>query len=319
MKSLNSRTRSFAFSLAFLLISGLATAQVPDPDAATLEGDFTSETATANGISLHYVRGGAGPAVVLLHGYPQDWYEWHRVMPRLARRFTVVAVDLRGVGRSGVTANGYDAETLAEDIHSLVQHLGLERIYLAGHDIGGMVTYAYARLYPETLRGAMILDVPLPGVEPWESVTVDPLLWHFEFHQTPHVPEALVAGRQEAYFRLAFFDRFAGDPSVFTDEELARYAESYAAPDRLRAGFAFYRAFPANAQFNRSRRTPIDVPIVLAGGEHAVGQINPVIAEALRELGVRDVKTEQIANSGHYVADEQPDAVAALIERYAGN
>lgn len=319
MKTIIANVPFWALIIILFLIPSVGESQVPDPGAATLEGDFTSETATVNGVSLHYVRGGAGPAVVLLHGYPQDWYEWHRVMPRLTRQFTVVAVDLRGVGRSGVTADGYDVETLAGDIHSLVQHLGLERIYLAGHDIGGMVTYAYARMYPETLRGAMILDVPLPGIEPWESVTVDPLLWHFEFHQTPHVPETLVAGRQEAYFRQAFFDRLAGDPSVFTDEELARYAESYAAPDRLRAGFAFYRAFPANAQFNRSQRTPIDVPIVLVGGDHAVGQINPVIAEALREQGATDVKTELVTNSGHYVADEQPDAVAALIERYAGN
>lgn len=308
------------FAIALVILSPtLGVSQVPDPGVTQLGPEFTSEMATVNDVTLHYVRGGTGPAVILLHGYPQDWYEWHEVMPRLAERFTVIAVDLRGIGGSEVTTSGYDAATLAEDIHSLVRHLELSRVYLAGHDIGGMVAYAYARMYPEDLRGAMILDVPLPGIEPWAAVRVDPLLWHFEFHQTPRVPEALVEGRQATYFRLAFFNRLAEDPSVFSGDEVARYAESYAAPDRLRAGFEFYRAFPANARFNQSHRSPIDLPIVLVGGEHAVGQINPVIAGALRKLGATNVTTELIRNSGHYVADEQPNAVAALIERYAAN
>ena len=128
-----------------------------------------------NGTVLHYVRGGSGPAVILLHGFPQDWYEYHQVMPRLAQRFTVVAVDLRRIGGSTATAGGYEAANLAEDIRQLSQQLQLERPYLVGHDMGAMVAYAFARRFPDAARGVMLLDVPLPGIEPWDKVVADPL------------------------------------------------------------------------------------------------------------------------------------------------
>jgi pimeloyl-ACP methyl ester carboxylesterase len=124
---------------------------------------FVSRTANVNGTTLHYARGGRGPAVILLHGFPQDWSVFRRIMPRLARAFTVVAVDLRGIGGSTPAPNVYDAATLAEDIHQLARHLALEKPYIAGHDNGGTVAYALARLHPEAPRGVMILDVPIPG------------------------------------------------------------------------------------------------------------------------------------------------------------
>jgi hypothetical protein len=110
-----------------------------DPALATLGGGFVSDSAQVNGTSLHYVRGGTGSAVILVHGFPEDWYEYHRVMPLLAKQFTVVAVDLRGIGGSAETAGGYDAANMAEDVHQLAEHLHLEHVYVVGHDIGGMV------------------------------------------------------------------------------------------------------------------------------------------------------------------------------------
>jgi pimeloyl-ACP methyl ester carboxylesterase len=150
---------------------------------------FVSGTANVNGTTLHYVRGGVGPAVILLHGFPQDWYAFRRIMPRLAANFTVVSVDMRGVGGSAVIADAYDAATVAEDIRQLAAELDLGSIYFVGQDNGGIVAYTFARLYPQTTRGVMILDVPLPGIEPWEEVKAEPLLWHFGFHQTADLPE----------------------------------------------------------------------------------------------------------------------------------
>ena len=129
-----------------------------DAALAQLGDGFVSSTVNVNATTLHYVRGGSGPAVILLHGFPQDWSVFRRIMPRLARTFTVVAVDLRGIGGSTQAANAYDAATLGEDIHLLVLHLGLEKPYVAGHDNGGMVAYALARLHPQGIRGVMILD-----------------------------------------------------------------------------------------------------------------------------------------------------------------
>ena len=138
--------------------------QMADPAVVALGSGFVSDTARVNGATLHYVRGGAGPAVILLHGFPEDWYAYHRIMPQLAKQFTVVAVDLRGIGGSAATASGYDAANMAEDVHQLAEHLHLEHVYVVGHDIGGMVAYAFARRYPETSRGVMMLDAPLPGL-----------------------------------------------------------------------------------------------------------------------------------------------------------
>jgi len=283
-----------------------------DPGLATLGAGFVSSTAQANGTTLHYVRGGTGRAVILLHGFPEDWYAYHRVMPLLAKHFTVVAVDLRGIGGSAVTAGGYDAANMAEDVHQLVEHLHLEHVYVVGHDIGGMVAYALARRYPETSRGVMMLDSPLPGLGAWDAVKSSRITWHINFQQTPELPEQLIAGREAIYFRHFL------DPDTFSDADVARYARAYAAPEHLRALLEIYRAFPANEKFNAAQQSALSLPFVLAPGENSpFEKFTPSFAEALRDHGCTNVKIEVIKNSVHYVADEQPDAVAQLIERYA--
>jgi pimeloyl-ACP methyl ester carboxylesterase len=283
-----------------------------DPGLATLEGGFVSGTAPANGTTLHYVRGGTGPAVILLHGFPEDWYEYHRVMPLLAKHFEVVAVDLRGIGGSAATPDGYEASNMAEDVHHLTEHLHLEHVYVVGHDIGGMVACAFVRRYPETCRGVMLLDAPVPGLGPWDAVKANPITWHIHFQQTPDLPEQLIAGREAVYLR-----HFLGS-DTFSDADVARYARAYAAPEHLRAALEIYRAFPLNEKFNAAQQSEISLPVVLAPGENSpFEKLMPGFAEALRDHGCANVKIEVIKNSAHYVADEQPEAVAQLVERYA--
>ena len=286
--------------------------QRTDPGLATLGGGFLSDTAQVNGTTLHYVCGGSGPAVILLHGFPEDWYAYHRIMPLLAKQFTVVAVDLRGIGGSAATPGGYDAANMAEDVRQLAEHLHLEHVYVVGHDIGGMVAYAFVRRYPETCRGVMLLDAPVPGLGPWDAVKANPITWHIHFQQTPNLPEQLIAGREAIYFRHFL------DSDTFSDADVARYARAYAAPQHLRALLEIYRAIPANEKFNAAQRSAISVPLVLAPGENSpFEKLMPSFAEALRDHGCANVKIEVIKNSVHYVADEQPDAVAELVERYA--
>lgn len=310
------RLQAFTVLMGFLLISSiLAQSQATQADNsafASLRAGFVSRTAPVNGTRLHYVRGGTGPAVILLHGFPEDSYEYHRVMPLLAKHFAVVAVDLRGIGGSAATADGYDAANMAEDVYQLLKHLHLEHVYVVGHDIGGMVAYAYVRRYPETSRGVMLLDAPIPGLGPWEAVETNPTIWHIHFQQTPDLPEQLIAGREAIYFRHFL------DSATFSDADVARYARAYAAPRHLRALLEIYRAFPANEKFNRAQRSAISVPLVLAPGENSpFEKLMPGFAKALRDHGWANVKIEVIRNSAHYVADEQPGAVAQLIERYA--
>lgn len=285
--------------------------QTASPSLAELGSGFESSTVEVNDTTLHYVRGGRGPAVVLVHGFPQDWYEYHRIMPRLAKSFTVVAVDLRGMGGSSVATSGFDAPNLAEDIRQLTEKLGLDRPYVVGHDIGGMVAYAFARLNPATTRGAMILDVPLPGIDPWDESTAG--LWHIRFHQTPNLPEELIDNSLSTYFRFNF------DPEHFSDAEVARYQEAYADPRKLHAGLELYRAFPANGEFNAARTERLDVPLVWASGARGpFATIGPAVVEALRAKGATNVTSESVPDSDHFVANLQPDFVAGMIERHAG-
>ena len=270
---------------------------------------FESKFAQVNGTRLHYVRGGRGSALILLHGFPEDWYEFRLVMPRLAKTFTVVAVDLRGVGESDQSETGYDAANLAEDIHQLVETLGLEHVYVFGHDIGGMVAYAFARRYPRSARGVMILDAAFPGLDPWHDISGHPAFWHVRFHQTV-LPEKLVSGRQVEYFRFFL--------SQFSDDDLGHYAQSYRDPDHLRAAFETYRAFPANEKFFAAQSEQIDLPIVIGSGEHdAFAEFLPRIAAAMRVHGCTNLTTETVKGAAHYVAEEKPEAVAELIRRYA--
>jgi pimeloyl-ACP methyl ester carboxylesterase len=279
-----------------------------DPAVAQLGKGFVSNTAKVNGTTLHYVRGGTGPAVILVHGFPQDWYEFHKIMPRLAKKFTVIAVDLRGVGGSAATPKGYEAANLAEDINQLIRQLKLEKVYVAGHDIGGIVAYALARLYPQTMRGVMILEVPLPGLEPWDEVKT---FWHINFHQTPELPEALLAGQQKTYFNF-FFKWGTFNKKAINDADLTHYVNSYSSPAQLRAGLEFYRAFPANEKFNANQSGEIDIPLTLVGGDNSFGKLMPKLVDALRRHGCKNVALEIMKDSSHYVADEQPDIVCDL-------
>jgi pimeloyl-ACP methyl ester carboxylesterase len=265
-----------------------------------------------NGITLHYVRGGSGPAVILIHGFPQDWSEYRAIMPQLSKHFTVIAVDLRGVGGSSAPSGGYDAASMAEDVYQLTAALKLEHPYVVGHDIGGMVAFAYARRHPEATRGAMILDVPLPGIAGWDEIQGDPSVWHFHFMQVPGLAEKLVDGRQAEYFNYFFsFGKFS--PS-----EVTHLVNSYATPAQLHAAFEMYRAFPADALWNLAQRGANPVPLFLGAGDKSpFAKLIPKMADDLRANGFTHVSTGLIEGGVHYLVQDQPNAVAQLIAKYA--
>jgi pimeloyl-ACP methyl ester carboxylesterase len=270
-----------------------AQAQVASSTAATgLGTDFKSETASVNGTTLHYVRGGKGPALILIHGFPQDWFEYQLIMPRLAKRFTVVAVDLRGIGGSMATPGGYDAVNMAEDVDQLASTLKLQHVYVVGHDVGGQVAYALVCRHRQDLRGAMILDAPIPGVAGWDESMSNPALWHVGFMQVPGLAEKLVDGRQDAY--LGYFFGF----SKFTPAQQAHYVKAYGTRAQLHAMFEMYRAFPANVKVNAQQRGPNDVPLFLAtGAKSPFAVMLPKMAGDLRAKGFSHVETGTIPNA----------------------
>jgi pimeloyl-ACP methyl ester carboxylesterase len=145
-------------------------------------------------------------------------------MPRLAKQFTVIALDLRGIGGSTATPDGHDAANMAEDIQQLILKIKLEQVFIVGHDIGGHVAYAFVRRYQQITRGAMILDTPIPGIKGWSEIQGHPSVWHMQFMQVPELPEKLVADRQAEY--LGYFFHFGR----FTPSEVAHYVKAYSTP-----------------------------------------------------------------------------------------
>ena len=266
---------------------------------------------------VRYLRAGSGPTtIVLLHGWPQSSHEWRRVMPLLADRYTIIAPDLRGIGGTSSPSDNFEKTTMARDVHGLVTRLGVRRVVIVGHDIGGMVAYAYARLYPREIIGVAVLDAPLPGVEPWNAMKNSPKAWHFDFHRQDPLAERLVEGRQAAYFRY-MIDSVSIRDSAISDADIAAYVSAYRSPESLAAGFEWYRAFPADEIFNASRRERLDVPVLLAGGGGSMGSNLVQVEQGLRSLGVRNIRLAVIANAGHHIAEENPQATASTIATFA--
>ncbi|USI74643.1 alpha/beta fold hydrolase [Sphingomonas morindae] len=278
---------------------------------AALDG-FTQQMVPANGIALHSVTGGDGPPIVLLHGFPQSWWEWRKVMPLLADRFSVVALDLRGAGFSDCPADGYDKATLAKDVHAAMRALGHERYAVCGHDIGGMVAVAVAATHRDTVTHLAVLDVPLPGWSKWEATAAG--LWHFGFHIKRDLPERLIHGREYDYI-AAFVAERMYDHTHFDPEDLEIFARALALPGRTRGAMEWYRAFAADHPAALAwKRQPLEMPVLALGGEHRFG---PHMVDMLKEFA-RDVTGGSIARASHYVADERPKEVAAALIRFLG-
>jgi pimeloyl-ACP methyl ester carboxylesterase len=264
---------------------------------------FSHRMASVNGIQMHYVIGGQGDPVVLLHGWPETWYAWRYVMPALAQNYTVIAPDLRGLGDSSKPPTGYDGKTVAEDIHQLVTQLGFNTIFLVGHDIGAWVAYPYAAEHPTEVEKLVVMEVPPPGFFPPR-----PLPWWLYFHQTPNVPEALVEGKEMEYLSW-FYQNLAYNPSAITQEDINEYVSRYSAPGGMRAGFEYYRAFPEDAIQNQNySQTMLTMPVLALGAGYvpAFGGIsNPTAVLAMQQLA-ENVQGIIVPNSGHFIAEEQP-------------
>lgn len=280
------------------------------PLPAQLEHRFTHQTATVNGVRLHYVIGGQGFPVVLLHGWPQTWYVWRKIMPALAENYTVIAPDLRGLGDSEKTPGGYDAPTLAEDIFALVRALGFQQILLVGHDLGVSVAYAYAAQHREDVERLVILDIPIEGFGR-EEFSKKRNIWHFGFFQVPGLAEALVEGREHLLLQWCFSR--ASNPAAFTPADIDEYVRCYSAPDALRAGFEYYRAFSYNArQFQEYAKHKLHIPSLGLGGEQSGGSWPLYSLSLLAENPSGGI----IPQCGHFVAEEQPEALIRRLNAF---
>ncbi len=294
--------------------SGSAAASIrPGTLVSAPVAGFTSRFKTINGVHMHYVIGGTGAPVVLLHGYGSTWYEWRDVMPALAQRHTVIVPDLPGLGDSGISTAGYDGATIASDLYRLVQSLTATPVDLVAHDIGVWVAYPYAAAHPHAVRRLVLMEAPIPDKSLYTFPAFTPqgegVGWHFGFFSSRAIPEELIGDHTRVW--LAWFYREHADPAnyraAFPPATIDEYTRHYAVPASLHASFEYYRAMNTDiAQNAMSARTKLPMPVLALGADHSLGGFEE---QQLRGYAT-DVRGGVVLHSGHWIPEEQPTDLA---------
>jgi pimeloyl-ACP methyl ester carboxylesterase len=265
--------------------------------------NFTHQNRIVNGVNIHYVIGGTGEPLLLIHGFGQNWYMWNRLLPELSKHFTVIAPDLRGVGESDKPLGGYDKKTMATDMHELMKSLDYKNINLVGHDIGLMVAYAYAAQYGSEVKKVALLDALLPGVEPvWTKLYTS--LWRFGFFARPIAGE-IVAGKERLFF-TDFWPQYGYVKNPFTQAETDEFVRSYAVKGATTGTFHWFGAFPQDVKDNHElMKTKLKMPLLAMGGEFSTASFLATHSK----LVANNVTETTIKGAGHWIVQEQTDQV----------
>lgn len=275
-------------------------------DSATFFKTFESRYDSGNGIRMHYVIGGTGKQViVLLHGFPSDWYSWRKIMPILAKEYTVIAPDLRGSGQSDKPKDGYSKKNLAKDVHELIHRLGYKNIYLAGYDFGSPVSYAYASQYPEDVKKLVVFESGGPagfGLEKLMNVTSGGF-WHFGFFMAPLFPEMLLRGREEEFFKAFAFGDIVKEKTAFSEADINHYIRNLAAPNGL-AAIEYYRSYDQDVKDNLVfSKSKITIPVLAMDG------LNKGWTKKCFQKLALHVSGNVIEKGGHWLTEERPNDV----------
>ena len=284
-------------------------------DSFTFPAPFRTQEISTNGATIHVRSGGKGPAVVLLHGYGETGDMWVPMAVDLAKDHTVVVPDLRGLGLSSKPQGGFDKKTQAGDVAGVLDALKIQSAVLVTHDIGNMVGFAFAALYPQRVTRFVLIDAPVPGIGPWEEILKSPLLWHFRFGG-PDM-ERLVAGRERIYLDR-FWNEFSATPSRFSEAARVHYAKLYAMPGAMHSGFSQFAAFDQDAIDDRAyiaEKGKLTMPILALGGEKSFG---PMMGTVMRAAAT-NVTEGIVPGSGHWIMEENPQATVKLVRAFLEN
>lgn len=289
----------------------LAVATASTEAQPSLPSSFHARTIhSPEGAEIFVRSGGTGPVVVLLHGYAENSDSWGPLAADLMKDHTVVVPDLRGIGRSSKPEGGYDKKTQAKDVRAVVTGLGYDRTAVVAHDIGNMVAYAYAASYPDKVERLVVMDAPIPGIEPWTDIVQNPGVWHFNFHGPD--AERLVAGRERIYLDRIWND-FSADPRKPDEATRNFFTATYAQPGGMRAGFAQFTAFSQDVKDNKVfEQVKLPMPVLAVGGEKSFGALQAVI---MRHVAT-NVQEAVVAGSGHWLMEERPAETVALIRGF---
>ncbi len=261
--------------------------------------------AEVNGQTIHYLKVGAGPALVLVHGYPESSETWRRIIPPLAQRFTIIAPDTRGVGQSSV-ADSFSLEDVADDVYELVKSLGFKEVRLVGQDFGVQVVSAFAAKHREDVSALVVMESPLSafGLEDLYSS-----FWHFGFMASPFA-ELLITGREREFFSAFAFDAFVFRKEAFSQSDLDGYISNQTRPGRLKAGLAYYRALLAGKDFFAANVTPPwTFPVLAIDGDHSMKGLT---AQSFARIAPQ-LKSMLATDCGHFIQEEQAEFLAQTL------
>jgi pimeloyl-ACP methyl ester carboxylesterase len=285
-----------------------------DELARSLPGEFRSGYTEVNGTRLHHVVGGAGEPLVLLPAWPQNWWEYRKIMPALAERYRVIVVEVRGMGASDKPLAGYDKKTMARDVYDLVHAFGYRDVNVVGHDIGAMVAFSFAANHPDATRKLALLDVAHPDESRYEMRLVPRPgagfnMWWWAFNQVRELPEQLLAGR--AWYLIDWlYSNSLVDPDAIGPRDRAIYARAYDTPEAIRATNGWYQAFHQDIA-DLKTYGKVTAPVL--------GLACPInhdrLASVLPEQGT-DVRVVRVENSSHWIPEEQPELVARLLAEF---
>lgn len=319
--------RLLGVALAAILATGTATLTAapaapaaPAPSAGErVPAGFSEHKTRAGGIGLHYVIGGHGPTLMLLHGYPQTWYEWHDVMPALAAHYTVIAPDLPGAGQSDAPRSGYDKKTMAAQLRALLVSLGKDSdVRIVGHDIGTMVAYSYAAQYPATVKKLVLSEAPIPDRSIYKIPSLTekgPGVWNFGFFNLASgLPEDMIKGR-EVSWTAGFIGGFEGVPGAVSPADIRVYAHYLRDFAHLKATLAWFRVFPQDIRDNeRFRKTPLPMPVLAIG---ASGSLGEDVGDQVEQYA-SDVTGVTVPDSGHWIYEEHPEELTDMLLDFLG-
>lgn len=283
---------------------------------------FVNKYATVNGVKLHYVEGGFGESLICLPGWPQNWYSYHPIAGELAKSFRVIIVDIRGMGSSEKPASGYDKKTMAADILELVKQLGLDKVHLMGHDIGGMVAMSFAFNYPEFTNKLIVLDgahpsegilqmplIPAPGTFNHKMDANMPYAWWMGFNQVKGLPEKLLEERYQLLLDY-LFEYVMIDGSIMSSFEREVYASVYNDAESIRASNAWYQTFTQDIDDAKTYQQ-LAMPVLGIGSYISYNYMKmglPYVAKDLEVIGILD--------SGHYMFEEKPEQVIDAVTHF---
>ena len=274
--------------------------------------ELTHHHAEVNGTRLHYVAAGSvGSPILLVHGFPETWWTFHKLIPLLASRHRVFAVDLRGFGDSGNDQGPYDSSTAAEDLHQLIEHLGVGPVHLTGQDISGATVFRLAATHPQDVASLTAIEMGLPGfgLEALADVTHGGA-WHIGVLAAPGIPELLLAGREREFLAGYAFPALTATPDAITGADIDEFARSYARPGGWRGAAGLYRSMlTEGAEIRALAEGPgLSVPVLAIGAGGG-----PFTADTMARAASADVTAVTLDGVGHYAAMEAPERLAEAL------